>query len=397
MSIFYPDLTYTFSDAIREYDMLLYLEAPCSKSSSRILVPCEDVSGVSEFSKDIVDLLLGSKSLFFTSNRGFYERLYGAALVLDEEVYELLVKGFLDFLGLEAKQLNTAVKWLRRSCSELSNLSYIMQLYVNRDFTSRVLGDWKEYLDVEDGAMEHAEKLTLMCGRYYSSLIALLLGKGTSGDLKQLIVGASKVVVRESMIGLLDYLKPRIGSRKWALIVLPQSIANLKSQRLSSMVKAVENIVRSLGCPGRIVLVSNKFIASMTSEMKRRLEKVVAEVVEYDVDNSRDGIESYVADSDYVIVLILQDYGKNYIVRVLEELVSSRKDFTVVFIPETFYDVSGRELLRESNGKLSVERVMETFSGFGCRDVQKLNLFRVLVLEKTDVEEMTRSITKPSS
>lgn len=398
-SIFYPDLTYTYSDAIREYDMLAYLSV--RDDSSILVLVGEDVGSDHESTKDIVDVALGSRSLFFTNSNKFANSLASGSPILGRRLYNRLIKEFMDTVSLglkprSAKDFNNVMVWLRRACTELANLVYIIQLYINRELAGKVLSDWAKYLQIKSTSRNTLprglEKLAFMCSEYYKSLLALALSVDHSSPAK--LLEEVKQVTSKGVLQhhkLLDYLREKIRSRNWVLIVFPQyvRISDSKSTRLEYMAETVKNLVEKLCCKNKVVLVSNKAIGDfpkMVEELKNKLTSYSVNTVIYNAGEDR--INQYVSDKvEVAVVLVLQDYGKKILLGVLKELKERCLDVIVVFIPETFYDIEDNARILDLED-FKVRRIVRSYYGFMSNRVEHLNLFRVLILEGEALEKI---------
>ena len=410
-SIFYTDLTYTFSDAIREYDVLLY--ACCNEfNGNYIVLPGEDVSSTHEVVKDFVDYVLGPSTVFFINRDidGFSGKLYGSSLVLNKGLYNVLIDSFIKYLGLNILELNNAIKMMRRACSELANLTYFLQLYVNRGLTRKILNDWKKYVSSSCFEGNGYEELVKTCMSYYS----MLLGLTTITETEQKCVSSDSLrrlikerTVKDIKVELLDYLRRELCSGKWVLLVFPQYLktANSKSEskpvRLMYMAKTIDELVKRLssdGCdPTKIFIMGNQRIWDLVVNLEKLLKDKERKINITHADVEKEEVFKEIVDVNKIVIVVLQDYRKDYLTgfmrKVIEKAVKPYNiGVLVIVIPETFYDISGRNVLEKRNQQYKIEKVMEAYSGFGHRRIDKLSIFRVALLNENDLAKIVESL-----
>jgi len=338
-TIFPYDMTYSYSDSVREYDGLVLatvraiIESTKSKKKTvkwKTLFFVEDLSG-NETSKKVVDLSLGAPEVVFIDDGGkdkIMDMLVHFSFS-EKKVVEIFkktrVKAFIEKYGK-----------LWKYTYELHNLAF-HTLFLARSFREKIMEDFKNLNRILKPGNEHLREIV----DDILGILAYANNKRPSLRSKD----RERVDEPKSVKEVLDEaLKNLCRGGRVLVLIFPQMLREEASMRRkwqeNVATELVKYIVKTVSGKVSVRVVSYAESIEQAEEIKNKmptyLEKEVIKEVKEEVLMKK--IFEEIRKHEEIIIIILQDYSKKVISKLLDNLQGKRA--IMILANETTYDVA---------------------------------------------------------
>lgn len=354
ISIFDTDLAYGYADSLLEVDGLLTIQ-----NISGLMVH-EDLSHIKdEWHKAFYRLFLGpSFPPTLWSNVDNIEKLGFHALWLNR---------------VKTKE-NKAVEDLLKSAyiyaSELVNVMFYSLLFFAPKAFKTIITDIRHSYEIHENVMTNKQNSL--------ALISLILRKFSSYD-KALERKERKIkIILEQTEGLLIY--PQLGTGEYSAKGLAQTIKLMLDNNLMPKLKFIliaynESSERTKS-EGRLVFNKIKEILSKNNTIR---------VGVLNVDET-DRLKELCQKHNYIVALIMQDYGKKYLEELYNVLITNENNGlkAILILPESFY------VIKKGNRGRNVEAIGPFLSKIRhCKYYKLLSLLslKTIIIDKGDLYE----------
>jgi len=324
VSIFYPDVAYTFADAYREYDYLIVaeLDGMCS------LLALEDVSRDDEWTKRILDLRAATPPVIWVSSKNIRLNKAMPGVISLIPSVELL-----NDAEYKWRRIANGSKIARWMASEPFNLIFWSALNLAPYYAELILDDVQRSIgDKCDSTMaEYAFK-------HLYTLAEIL---------REVIVDAVCTPMDEGDVSYeletLDRLLDRILIKGSLILAYPQIVQydgdapmRVKAQK-QFLLNILERYHEKLS---GLILMSNRGLEKQCDYICRELRnnseyKCAIGAIDLTRDGSLGELEVYMGRTGSILNLVHQDYSKDLLLRALEWVAKFGGNIYLMVVPET--------------------------------------------------------------
>ena len=328
INLFYPDTFYLYPESVREIDYIGVLELSHYQKTDYILCILEKVSGNHEESKIFADRILGIGNIVW----GMQRHKFGTPLLLRSDVICNIIKSEAE--NIRDKLIDTL--WVD---AELYNMIYYSILFLSKDSAKRILRDIT-------GGYEGSKKQHDECYLKYFTSLAKMFYKVMKNERICEIPHPCGYEAEDIIGKIRDDL--RLDSNtEFIILFMVQSVGvhgKASEKRIEKQAECIANILSDDNNPlsrySHAYILTNKDIKD---QVKILIDKLRGKGIEniYELwENektskniqSKNRINEVLKEAKKVILVILSDYRKRSIERVVKDLPDNS---CIIVIPES--------------------------------------------------------------
>lgn len=358
--IFYLDLTYSFSDAIREYDAI----AVFSNGKHRFWLCIEDLSTAREYVKSIVDLTLWSPPIQWSGITPQFQYNVIPSPSIAKFIKELLPNQDLKDV---INRINKLLYNVRKNSQGLLNIINYSVITLSEKYLQTILGDFEKLSDIFKDSLQETKTPEILSINYIIGYTKTLTGKIEESPITKLLdQEITEKKLEETISKEADYY------------IFPQKVSGSpnREKHMSKIIAQFAKIAEN----NKIYIISNnaisRFVKGIVEEIPKPLRSMIKQI-NMEENNLADQVK---IKRETAILIVLQDYKKNLFKTAIEDIAENYKTVIVLVIPEVTYQPLEKDTLEYKNGTVKIIKRVSAVGGFMLNKLENNNLTTTEIL-----------------
>ena len=342
ITIFYPDLTYSFSDCAREYDALIIAKI----HNHPLILLGEEVSDFEESGKVVIDLSLWHPPVLYIFDKTTKGRYYEEFLV----PLRLFTKNASLTYTIQLNQM--AHIWMNGY--ELFNLLFYSLLFTHYNTSRKILNDISSMRYPQQPSLNILSELSTCLKSIIENNTVPTLDKINSPKYMNIDAPktASDIIAELATKEMIVYFFPQLlkeyeksEKRKYFPINLAVLILNVLSEKVNKLYFRVigtgpgtqysEYILKEI----KNLLVDFEINCNIKGIISRNLDETKSLLVE---DAHKIASET---NTPSILIIVAGDYGKRPFAKLVANIASAfrKSELTILVFPEVIYKISKKK------------------------------------------------------